>query len=99
MRYPRYSPVGILADALTMVKQADACLCVVRLNVLPRGVLSSLRVLESEHHVTNCGVLVNGYLGEYTITSTVTVIITTSKIDKRVSYSHVVVSKTGEDTF
>ncbi len=53
-------PVGILADALTMVKQADACLCVVRLNVLPRGVLSSLRVLESEHHVTNCGVLVNG---------------------------------------
>ena len=53
-------PVGILADALTMVKLADACLCVVRLNVLPRGVLSSLRVLESEHHVTNCGVLVNG---------------------------------------
>lgn len=40
-----------------------------------------------------------GFLREYTITSTVTVIITTSKIDKRVSYSHVVVSKTREDTF
>ena len=53
-------PVGILADALTMVSQADACVCVVRLNVLPRGLLSSLRVLESEQHVTNCGVLVNG---------------------------------------
>ncbi len=38
-------------------------------------------------------------LGEYTITSTVMVIITTSKIDKRVSYSHVVVSKTGEGAF
>jgi len=53
-------PVGILADALTMVSQADAWVCVVRLNVLPRGLLSSLRVLESEQHVTNCGVLVNG---------------------------------------
>lgn len=53
-------PAGILADALTIIKQADACICVVRLNVLPRGILPSLRALESEHHVTNCGVLVNG---------------------------------------
>lgn len=53
-------PVGILADTLTMFKQADACICVTRLNVLPRGMLASLRALENEHHVTNCGVIVNG---------------------------------------
>ena len=53
-------PVGILADALKMIKQADACICVTRLNVLPRGMLASLRALESEYHVTNCGVIVNG---------------------------------------
>ncbi|WP_255302028.1 MULTISPECIES: polysaccharide biosynthesis tyrosine autokinase [unclassified Butyricimonas] len=53
-------PVGLLADALTMIKQADACICVTRLNVLPRGMLSSLRALESEHHVKNCGIVVNG---------------------------------------
>ena len=53
-------PVGILADAFALIKQADACICVTRLNVLPRGMLATLQALESEHHVTNCGVIVNG---------------------------------------
>ena len=53
-------PVGILADALTMIKEADACVCVTRLNVLPRGMLGTLRALDVEHHVANCGVIVNG---------------------------------------
>ena len=53
-------PAGILADALALLKRADALVIVARLNVLPRGMMSTLRSLGGERGKASAGVIVNG---------------------------------------
>ena len=53
-------PLGVLADGFTLSKYADACVYVVRANVLDKKALKLVAELDREKRINNLGIVLNG---------------------------------------